>query len=89
MRKKITLPILAVAALVIVGCASANRAKLTTKEVAEINDWMYSARQLYQFGDYNLSKYYCEKIIEKYPGTSYARKAASLKRSVEWKVKYR
>ncbi len=71
------------------GCASGNKVKLTTQEIAEINDWMYSAKTLYTFGDYTLAKYYCEKVIERYPDTSYARKAKSLSRSVEWKVKYK
>ena len=90
MRKRIAIFVAAIfVSCAIAGCASSKNARLTTQQVAEVKDWMYSAHTLYNFGDYNLAKYYCEKIMEKYPDTSYARQAKSLSKRAEWKVSYK
>lgn len=72
---KISMTVFSAAALtLILGCASLNTG-LSGKEKLEAKDWLHAGDVAYQIKDYDNAQYFYERIVKKYPGTYYGKKA--------------
>ncbi len=61
----------------------ASAGELDKKDVFQAEQWMKTIKVLWEVGDYPALRYYCQKTIDFYPGTTYAQEAEKYLKKTE------